>query len=239
MNENSIQRTIGQLNESSLHRTIKYYICSNENQHEVIIRQNSGKLLGIADVFIEDTKTIYEIQTKKPYRLKEKIKKYIENKYNVIIVCPIVNSSEIHWIDPNSGNTVDIRRQTKRMNDLSIFDYMYQLREFTGQISYTVYNLDTVEYKYLDGRGMNKKIKATKIDKIPIRINSIKHYNIPKDLDVFIPQDLRNIEFDSKTFAKQSKVNISLARTQLLMLTNMGVIQRVDKNGKQIIYRYL
>lgn len=232
---------IGELNESTMHHYIKFIISTDKEQHEIKVKQDFGETLGIADVMLESTKEIFEIQTKHQYKLKDKISGYLRNGYKTIVVYPVVSSKTIHWIDPQSKRLEDTTKSTKKMNNSHILECMYDLKQFIGQIEFMIVNLDIIEYKYLDGFGASRKRRATKIDKVPVKINQVIRLKTVDDYRQLIKDDLKTseIKFSSKEFSRIQHISIESARKQLNVLTLMGIVQKVDKIGNSIIYRYI
>ena len=224
---------IGTLNEKSTHAILKEYLCTDISKHEKRVRGY------IADIFDSETNTITEIQTQDFSRLRGKIESYTP-EFNLNIVYPVNSIKYINWVDTNSGEVVERRKSPSRDNKYKIFKELYKIRSHltNKQITFSIILLETEEYKYLDGYGRNNKNKATKIDKIPIKILETITFNINSGYDDFIPEALKNKSFTSSEFSKVVKCKIELAQTTLLILTDLGVVERIGKSGRNILYKY-
>ena len=95
--------------------------------------------------------------------------------------------------------------------------------------------LDVEEYKYLDGYEQNSKKRATKIDKVPTKINEIIQIKSISDLTKFLPDTLPE-KFTSKDFIKYSKCNKRWAGSGLKMLRDKGIINIIEKHGNSYVY---
>ena len=224
---------IGTLNEKSTHAILKKHLCSDESKHEIGVNGY------IADILDSETNTITEIQTQDFSKLRGKIGSYTP-EYKLNIVYPVNSIKYINWVDPDSGEVVERRKSPSRDNKYKIFKELYKIRQHltNKQISFSIILLETEEYKYLDGYGRNNKNKATKIDKVPIKILETITFSINSGYDDFIPDALLNKSFTSKDFSKEGKCSIEIAQTTLLILTDLGIVNRIGKSGRSILYSY-
>ena len=73
---------IGIQKEKILHKTLKYYLCSDESKHEIKIKKSNSGIL-YADVY--DNEMIYEIQTRGFDKLRDKLSEFlIEHKVTIV-----------------------------------------------------------------------------------------------------------------------------------------------------------
>ena len=86
------ENVIGIQKEKILHKTMKYYICSDDNKHEVKINKLSRGVF-YADVF--ENNVIYEIQTSNFNKLRKKLDCFLTN-YVVTIVYPLAHRKIIY-----------------------------------------------------------------------------------------------------------------------------------------------
>lgn len=221
---------IGTLSEKSVHSTIKDYLEPNKENQEVKV----GKY--IAD--IKNENNIIEIQTKDFKKLIPKINYYLECKYNVKIIYPIIMEKYTNWVDKETHQIVERRKSPIKG---SIQDFLIELYWVYEYLEKEEFNISLVlinaeEYKYLDGYGHNNKKHATKIDKIPTKI--IKEINIGSidELSILIPDTL-NKEFTSKDFIKESRCKKKWIGSGIKLLREIGVIEVVRKDGNTYIYR--
>ena len=97
--------------------------------------------------------------------------------------------------------------------------------------------MDMEEYRMLDGYGKDKKKGATKCDKFPLSLVAEYDIEMPKDYMMLLPAELPE-RFTSVEFAKHAKISPALARTALLLLTELGILLRTDKKGKAFVYEF-
>ena len=220
---------IGTLSEKSVHSTIKDYIEPNKEYQEVKVGNY------IAD--IKKNNLIYEIQTQQFKNLLGKIDYYISCKYKTIIVYPIAKNKYINWVEPSSLEIVERRKTPHKGVIQDIFKELYWIISYLGNslIELHIILLDVEEYKYLDGYGQNSKKRATKIDKVPTKVNEVVQIKSISDLNKFLPDTLPE-KFTSKDFIKHSKCNKRWAGSGLKMLRENNIIKIVGKIGNSFVY---
>lgn len=223
------KRIIGTLSEKSTHAFLKKFICDDELYHEVSID-------GFVCDILKDNE-IYEIQTKCFKRLIPKLDKLLD-KYEFTIVFPLYNSKSISWIDKDTGEVTN-KKSSIRAYKYQVFEELYGIREYLNNphLHIKIIMLDGVEYKYADGYGKYKKIKATKIDKIPSRVVDIFSYNNKYDYFEFLPFN-DNEEFTLKELATKLKMDNNTCNMMLKIFThNLHIVKRCGKRGKAYLYK--
>ena len=224
---------IGTLSEKSIHRTLKEFIESDSEKQEVAV----GRY--IADICYTNRKEIIEIQTKSFKNLVPKLEYYLRNGYTVKIVYPLILNKEIHWIDKESNEVVEIRKSSKKGRIQDIFRELYWVYKYIieNSVELEIYGLNAVETKYLDGYGASQKKRATKIDKEPTEIIGYTPIRNKEDFIKFIPEALRNKEFTSNEYKKAVKSNDKYLSSGLKILREIGIIKIVDKRGNSFVYK--
>lgn len=221
---------IGTLSEKSIHKYLKNMLEPDEQYHEVKVGQY------IAD--IKHDNKIIEIQTQNFKKLLPKLEYYIKNGYEIAVVYPIIHRKIINWIDPVSMGVVDIRKSSRIGVIQDSFKELYWILQYivNEEIELKIILIDANEYKYLDGRGQNQKIKATKIDKLPTQIINTVDIRSINDLRVFVPDTLDN-NWTSKDYVKVTKCNKRWVSSGLKMLRENNIIEMIGKQGNAIIYK--
>lgn len=224
---------IGTLSEKSIHRTLKEFIENDKSKHEVAV----GRF--IADICYKDRKEIVEIQTKCFKNIIPKLEYYLRNGYTVKIVYPLILNKDIHWIDKESNEVVEVRKSSKKGKIQDIFRELYWIYRYiiNEKVELEIYGLNAAETKYLDGYGASQKKRATKIDKEPTEIIGYTAIRNKEDFIKFIPETLRNKEFTSSEYKKVIKSNDKYLSSGLKILREIGIIQIVGKKGNSFVYK--
>ncbi len=157
---------IGTLNEKRLHIALKRFVCPDETKYEV---EMGGRI--VADVFFDDE--IFEIQTGSLYPLSKKLEYYINNTpYHITVVHPIAKKRTKIWIDPETGVAGEPVRSPRgeTLSDgaselIYISDYLC-----SGRVSVWFLLIEEEEYRFLDGRGRDKKRHSSRFERLPVDI---------------------------------------------------------------------
>ena len=225
---------IGTYKEKILHLVLKRFFCDDERCHEV----KNGR-------FIADASTdsqIFEIQTRGLYPLKKKLVSYLEDTdKKITLVCPLVSKKRLVWLDPESGAMSEPKNVTasKPKNPL-LRELMWigELLDFSRVELKAVY-VETDEYRLLDGLGADKKIKATKIDRIPREIVDIVTLDSREAFaEFFVPKDLPS-EFRAKDFERATGLRKKGVFAGLRALESVGIIMREKQSEHKVVYRIL
>ena len=220
------EKGIGTLSEKSVHSVLKYYFAPDEKYHE----QKIGTF--VADICIDGE--IYEIQTKQFYLMKRKLD-YFLKEHEVTIVYPVSLENTIHWVGDDKITTS--RKTRKKGMPYLFYHELYGIKDFLHHpnLHFIVAIMSTEEYRLLDGYGPQKKIRATKTDKAPIKLLDLISIHNPEDYEQLIPEGLPE-EFTSDIFGKGG-IGRSLAGTALNILYEMEVVERIGKNGNAYVYK--
>lgn len=218
---------IGTLGEKTVHAVVKCYMEPDEDYHETPI---DGY---VADIFRDDR--VIEIQTGSFERLRGKLETFLPN-YHVTVVHPIPLTKTLCWVDPDTGEIVERGRPVKRGKPQMIFPELYAIRPFLKDpnLSIVILMIDMEETKLLDGYGPDKKKRATKYDRLPLRLVEELHIDCPDDYRMLIPIELEH--FTSADYAKAVRIPKYEGTTAMQILYEMGVVDRVGKKGNAYIY---
>jgi hypothetical protein len=224
---------IGTYGEKSVHAILKNYFEMDEDKQEIPIGHY------IADIYRkrDGMEEIVEIQTSQFYRMKGKLAAFLPD-YQVTVVYPVAVNNWIIWIDEDSGELKEKRKYSKKGNPYFVFPELYRIKDYLHHphLKIKILLLDVEEYRILDGYGKNKKAKATKFDRIPIRLHKEIELERPEDYVQFLPYELED-DYTVKEFAKATKIPVSLASITLHLLTDLGAVERVGKKGNAYLYR--
>lgn len=219
---------IGTLSEKTVHAILKNYYEPDEDRQEIPLEGY------VADIYTGSE--IIEIQTRQFDKMRGKLKAFLP-QYPVTIVFPIPREKWIIWIDEESGELSQRRKSPAKGNPYLIFPELYKIKMFLKEpnLRLRIVLLDMEEYKLLNGRGKDRKIKAGRYDRIPTELVQEIEISRPEDFMQLVPFDLED-SFTSKEFAKAAHIPQSLAQVTLNILHHMEIVARVGKKGKMYLY---
>lgn len=234
--EKGIHGSVGTQNEKIIHAALKNYYAPYSDEQEIKI----GNFF--ADAVCEDG--IFEIQTHALYRLKEKLKVFLEYS-TVTIVHPVISEYRMVYINSQSGEVVK-ETPTRRMKTLlSVFKELYSVRDFLcdDDLKVMICGLKAEKRIYFSGEELPdmKKRSARKkcsIEMVPIELLSETSLERPADYEIFLPREaLAEYPdgFTKKQLSKAAKESASSLRTEVLR--TVGVIEKTGKKGNEFIYR--
>ena len=219
---------IGTLSEKTVHAILKNYYEPDEDRQEIPIESY------VADIFAEGE--IIEIQTRQFDKMRGKLSAFLP-LYPVTIVYPIPREKWIIWIDEDSGELSGKRKSPLKGSPYTVFPELYKIKSFLKDphLRFRLVLLDMEEYKLLNGRGKNRKIKASRFDRIPTELVREVEIERPEDFLQFVPPELEG-QFTTKDFAKAARISQTLAQVTLNILYHMEAVARVGKKGNLYLY---
>lgn len=229
-----LRNGIGTYKEKIIHSVLKKYFCDDETCHEVKV----GRF--VADAATDNC--IFEIQTNGLYPLKKKISAYLnETGKKIVIVLPMILRKRLFWVDNETGEmSVPRKVSVFRPQDKFLREFLWigELVDFSRTEFKAVF-MEADEYRLLDGGGTDKKIKATKIDKIPRGLINIVTIDSKETFSqFFLPQELPH-EFTAKDFEKNTKLKRKGTSAGLRALETIGIIEREKQSERRVVYRII
>ena len=179
---------------------------------------------------------IIEIQTRSLGKLKRKLEVFLQN-VPVTIIYPIAHTKYLCWVDEETGTVTGRRKSPKTGSAWNLFRELYPLRSFLTHPNFCVCAalIDLEEYRLLNGWSKDKKKGSTRYDRIPIQLVELIYLMTEEDYRAIIPNTLPK-KFTSKEFSKAVHISLSSAQRALLILYQLGVVQRVEKQKNAYIY---
>ena len=220
---------IGTLSEKTVHAVLKYYYEPDSSHHEIPLEKS------VADIFTGDE--VIEIQTRALYRLKPKLDKFLP-LYPVTVVHPIAYDKWVCWINEETGEIMQKRKSPKKGNPYLAFKELYTIRDYlqNPNLHIRIVLMDMEEYRILNGWSKDKKRGGERFDRLPLRLEDEVVLDSARDYLQLLPLELAE-EFTSADFAKLVKIPRQLAGTVLLVLWQLGLVERVGKVGNRYLYR--
>lgn len=220
---------IGTLSEKTVHAVLKNYYAPDTDMHEIPVEGF------VADIYTGSE--IIEIQTRSFDAMRRKLSAFLP-MYEVTIVYPIPHIKWLSWIDETSGETSPKRKSPKRGNPYQAFVELYRIRPFLSDknLHFRFDLIDMEEYRLLNGWSRDKKRGSDRYDRIPLKFVQEVRIDRKEDYLQFVPFDLPE-PFTAKEFAASAKIRPELARTVLLILTDLGTVTRVGKKGNSYLYQ--
>lgn len=220
---------IGTLSEKTTHAVLKHYYAPDERLHEVPVEN-----------FVADICTgseIIEIQTRSFHAMRRKLAAFLR-QYPVTIVYPIPHQKWIYWINEETGETSGGRKSPKKGSPYQAFIELYKIRQFLADpnLHFRFALLDMEEYRLLNGWSKDKKKGSERFDRIPTAFVQEVCVDCREDYMQFVPYDLPQT-FTAKEFARCAKIPIRLAQTTLLLLTELGMVERIGKEKRSYLYQ--
>ncbi len=96
--------------------------------------------------------------------------------------------------------------------------------------------MDMEEYRLLNGWSRDKKRGSKRYDRLPLRLEDEVILDSMRDYLQLLPMELEE-NFTSADFAKIVKIPRSLAGTTLLVLWQLGLVERTGKIGNSYLYK--
>lgn len=219
---------VGTLSERMLHRTLKYYIDENTENHE---REYLGS---IADILNSDGVT--EIQTRSLERLSPKLAKYLPNT-RVRVVYPIAKIRTMSWLDVETGEITAPRKVARKGRPSDALTELYKIGEYltNENLEIQLFIINTDEIKLKNGRGKDKKHGATRLERVPTELVDIVTLRTPEDYALLIPEALPDT-FLANEFYRATSLHTRRAYYALMLLCTMGALTR-EKHRRAYVYK--
>jgi len=222
-------------NEKILHNALKSFFVDNHSMHEV--KLDFGP---VADA-IDTDGTVYEIQSRNLFKLKDKLRKYTENNIKTLVILPVVRNKRISWIDTkNKDKCVKSRISPKKLNIYEYFREIFSIKEYIStNISLMLFFIDATEYKLLNGWSADGKKGSTRYELIPEKFIGYTVINSREYFVSMLPQGL-NEEFTSNDLCKILNLNSRKTWYVLSVFEHFGIIVRTEKKqGRAFVYKKL
>jgi len=220
---------IGTLSEKTVHAVLKRYLEPDQRYHE-------QKIEGFyADVC--NGREIIEIQIAHFDKLRRKLEVFLE-RMPVNVVYPIPHRKILRWIDEETGEITNGRKSPKTGTPHEVFRELYKIRPFLQHenLRLTILLIDMEEYRFLNGWSRDRKRGSVRAERIPLALEAEYHIDTPLDYSILVPDALPE-QFTVKEYQKQTRVSAGTASKALLLLYELGAVERIGKQGRAWLYR--
>ena len=220
---------VGGLSEKSVHKILKLTLEPDVQKHEVDF------LGSIAD--IKNGDGIFEIQSKAPYLLEKKLRKFLPHT-PVTLVMPLIAEKNIRWIDTETGEISKPKKSPRKEDIYTALNALCPIAEFVGKPGFQVklMLLSVDEYRRLDGWDKTKKRGASKADRIPSALLDVIDLRSSEDYMRYFPSEI-NGEFLARDFAKAIKRPSRFTYYVIKFFERIGYVEQVGKTGRAILYK--
>jgi hypothetical protein len=227
----STLRRIGTMNESSLHRKLKFQYTGKGGKTEVA----AGEY--IADGRRKDGEYI-EVQTGSFAPLKDKVKE-LAALSGVRIIHPVAVNKIIEVYKPGKpyGDLLYRRRSPLKGSRWNIFDALLSapLLPLISGLTIEIILVDILEKRIKDGKGSWRRKGISLYDKELAACHDSILFKKPADYLRFIPFKKKE-EFTSSLLAEREEINTDTARKALYVLTKIKIVKRKGKKGNAWVY---
>lgn len=222
---------IGTYQEKTVHAVVKHYMDPNPANQE----QRIGMF--VADICNEQG--IIEVQTANFNTMRKKLSAFLK-QYPVTIVYPVPYCKWLCWINPETGEVSQKRKSPKKGTPQMIFRELYKIRPFLSnpRLHFSILLIHMEEYRLLNGWNRDKKRGSSRYDRIPICLEDQIDIEGKQSFSKLVPQDLPE-QYTTTDFAKKAGITVSDAQKAMLLLTELGITERVGKKKNAYLYRTL
>ena len=223
-----VHRSIGLLQEKTLHTVVKDFYAPSEDAKEIPINNY------VADIYYDHQ--IIEIQNGNFGKLRDKLLSFLP-EYQVTVVYPMPYRKWTIWINPDTGELTKPHRTPAIGTPFRGFKELYRIKTFLNHPNFRLVLLmiDFEEYRVLDGWSYNKKRGSHRHDRIPISLEAEYILNTPADYIKMIP-DMLPEPFTGKELAKAVKLPASQSSEAMNILYHIGALLREGKKGNAYTY---
>ena len=177
-----------------------------------------------------------EIQTENFSAIKRKLTALLK-EHHVRLVYPLPT---MKWIvlTNAAGNRIRRRKSTKKRKLTDIYDELVRIPSLINEEKFTleVLLVEEEEIRCDDGKGSWRRKGISIRDRKLLNVLGSMLFENSKDFLDLLPPNLLQ-PFSSRSLAKQARVSIRQARRMAYCFKKMGMIEEVEKRGRQPLYQ--
>ena len=215
-------------NESSLHRSLKF-------RYSEIGATETPVGDYVCDGLSEDGEYI-EVQTGSFGPLREKVK-VLAKSGKVRVVHPIISQKHIELYD-SGGGLLHKRKSPRKGSAWDVFKALIYAPELplSKNLTIELVVIDVIEKRIDDGSGSWRRRGVRITDRQLDAWHSSLVLRKPKDYYRFIPVKKKEA-FSVRDLAEKAGIDVGLARKTLYVLNKMGLVERIGKRGRALLYQ--
>lgn len=226
---------IGTLAEKRVHAALKYYVQPDNTLHEI---KRRGFVL---DALSSDGEGVFEIQTRAFDRLSKKLEALLKLG-TFTVVYPVISEKLLYVTDIDTGE-VSVRKSPRHASAYGVFPELYKIRKYilSENFRLRIITVGAEEYRTVKRtRSKKGKLYTEKLtsETVPTELYGDTTLSSGSDYARFLPSELSSV-FTSSDLASACKTDRSSASTMLSLLTELGIVERIGKQGNAYLYRSL
>ena len=216
------------MNECSLHSEIKQAYSLPGDQLEV--------KLGNYIVDILRGNLVIEVQTKNFSALKRKLNVLVE-KHPVRLVYPLTEKKLITYVAEDHA-VVNQRKSPRKGRLTDLFHELVMIPSMIGEENFSleVLFINEEELRCNDGKGSWRRRGVSVIDRRLLKVNGRILFQNKGEYLKLLPDGL-NAFFTNRELAKLANISLRSARQITYCLRKSDVIQLVERNGRQLVFK--
>ncbi|MFX1427431.1 MAG: hypothetical protein ACFFBE_13330 [Promethearchaeota archaeon] len=221
---------IGRLNETTLHRDLKWFYSESNEQLE----KKVGNF--VIDIVRDDL--LIEIQTKNFAAIKNKLDNLIQNN-KVKLVHPIIQDKWIVNLDTQLNKAIRRRLSPSHGSYIDIFNELITIPTMISHPNFTI-ELVLVQIEEIrEQNGMRSwRRKGWSIyDRKLVRMLDKKQFKSPKDFLCFIPNNLET-PFTNNELAQSLEKPVRLIQKMSYCLRKMEMFKLVGKKQNSYLFEF-
>lgn len=226
--EKEEKRTIGVQKEKILHRVLKYYLCEDDTNHEIMV--------GHFYADVKQNEQIFEIQTQNFNALRKKLDFFLPN-YEVCIVYPTSRNKVLHNINAY-GELLKIQKSPKKGTPFQILVEMYKIKTYlkNPHLSFLVVYLDMDEYRTIVPKQHIRSKGYIRYKQVPKTL--VGEYALIEKSDYIQILEEYNLrgDFTVNDFSKIFKLSYAKASSAVQVLNYLEIIQKKGKIGRKNLW---
>ena len=218
---------IGTYQEKTLHLTIKSFIEPEKSKQEVPYKGF------VAD--IRNEQGIFEIQTSSFGSMRKKLEAFLKSD-PVTIVYPVPAKKWVCWID-REFHISKKRLSPKKSTAAELLPNLIYISDYLNHpnLHFSVFLLELIEFKMLNGWGNYGKRGAERVDRIPVDLLEVVQIESRYDFSKVIPFSPAE-SFTVDDFSRASHLSYKKSYSAVQVLKRINLVTPIGKRSRSILF---